>query len=581
MKTLLWSFLGTLLAILFLVLIVGGGLAIKTGGSPEVDKGDWLVIDLYGDLPEYAPPADPMSKIMGKGGQTLTGILDNLEKARHDERIAGVLFKIGPNGAGWASVEEIRGALFDLRATGKPAYAWSDNLGLKGLFLAGACDSVFMPPAADMSITGIQINSTHVRRTLEKLGIEPNIHKIKDYKSAAEVVTREDLSEAARENDLWIMEEFRRLLREAMERDRGITAETLNDIMERAVFLSEDAAEAGLLDGLLYYDELEELLATRYGEDDDGHLPTVASGEYAGVERKKLDLEGDETIAVVHAQGSIGGRKSRVDPLLGVLMGHESVVAQLRKAREDEDVAAIVFRVDSGGGDALTSDLIAHEVANCAAAKPTICSMVDVAASGGYHIAYVASKVVADAFTVTGSIGSISGKFNIRAFHEKLGITHDSIEMGPNANFWSGYENFSPEQWEKFTANHWRGFNHWLADVADKRGMTFEEAEKLAHGRVWTGTQAKENGLIDEVGGLDTAIAMAKEMAEISEDETVTVKHYPEEQGLMAMLTGGGDDVSLSDVANLIVYRWLREDLAETLRLVQGGILEQRVTAPQ
>ena len=581
MKTLLWSFLGTLLAILFLLIAITAGLAIKTGGSPDIDAGDWLVIDLYGDLPEYDPPADPVSKLMGGDGQTLTGILDNLEKARHDERIAGVLFKVGPNGAGWASVEEMRGALHALRDAGKPVYAWSDNLSLKDLFLASACDSIFMPPAADMSITGIQVNSTHVRRALDKLGIKPNLHKIKDYKSAAEVVMRENLSEAAKENDIWLLEEFRRLAREGLERDRGITADTLNGLMERAVFQSDDAAEAGLLDGLLYFDELEDLLAERHGEDDDEGLPTVASGEYSGVERKKLGLEGDETIAVVHAQGSIGGRESRVDPLLGVLMGHESVVAQLRKAREDEDVAAIVFRVDSGGGDALTSDLIAHEVANCAAAKPTICSMVDVAASGGYHIAYVASKVVADAFTVTGSIGSISGKFNIRGFHEKLGITHDSIEMGPNANFWSGYENFSPEQWEQFKAHHWRGFNHWLADVAEKRGMSFEEAELLAHGRVWTGTQALENGLIDAVGGLDAAIALAKEMAEIPADETATVKHFPEEQGLMAMITGGGDEMSLKNAANLIMYRWLREDLTETWRLVEGGILEQRVTAPR
>ncbi len=578
MKTLLLSFLGALLALIFIVLVIVAGVAIKTGGGPEVDKGDWLEIDLYGSLPEYDPPADPMSKLMGKGGQTLTGILDNLEKARVDDRITGVVFKIGPNGAGWASIEEMRGSLKALRAAGKPAYAWSDNLDLKGLFLAAACDSVFMLPAGDMSITGTQAKSTHVRRALDKLGIKPNLHKIKDYKSAAEVVMREDFSEPARENITWLVEELMRLSRDAFKQDRGLSEETLIAMMERALFSTEDAVAAGLIDGTLYYDELKALLAARYGgDDDDEHdLPTVSSGEYAEVERKKLDLDGDKTIAVIHAQGSIGGRKNRVDPLLGVMMGHESVVAQLKAAREDEDIAAIVFRVDSGGGESLTSDLIGHEVANCAAEKPTICSMVDVAASGGYHIAYVASKVVADAFTVTGSIGSISGKFNIKEFHEKLGITHDSIEFGPNADFWSSQSNFSPEQWELFKADHWRGFNHWLADVADKRGMSFEEAEKLAHGRVWTGTQALENGLIDAVGGLDAAIAMAKEMADIPADEQVTVKHFPEKQGLLAMLTGGGGDMSAA--ANWMVYRWLREDLAETWRLVEQGILEERVS---
>lgn len=579
MKTLLWSFLGTLLALIFLILAVAGGVAIKTGGGPDVDGGDWLVFDLYGGLPEYDPPSDPMSKILGEGGNTLTRVLENLEKARHDDRIDGVLFKIGPNGAGWASIEEIRHALLSFREAGKPAYAWSDNLDLKGLFLASACDSIFMPPAADMSITGVRMQSMHVRRALDKLGIKPNLHKIKDYKAAAELVMREDLSEAAKENRLWILNEFWRLATETFERDRGLDAAALEAQMELAVFPSDQAMAAGFIDGLLYYDELEALLADRYNEDDDEEedLSTVSEGEYAEVTRKDLKLEGDKVIAIVHAQGSIGGRKSRVDPLLGVMMGHESVVAQLKAAREDEDVAAIIFRVDSGGGESLTSDLIGHEVANCAAVKPTICSMVNVAASGGYHIAYVANKVVADALTITGSIGSISGKFNISEFHEKLGITHDSVEMGPNADFWSDQKDFSPEQWEIFKADHWRGFNHWLADVAEKRGMSFEEAEKLAHGRVWTGTQALENGLVDAVGGLDAAIALAKEMAGIPADEKVTLRHTPEEPGLFEMLTGGGD---LAAAANLIAYRWLREDLAETWRLVEGGILEQRVIAP-
>jgi protease IV len=580
MKTLLLSFLGALLALVFIVLVIAAGVAVKTGGGPEVDKGDWLEIDLYGSLPEYNPPADPMSKLMGKGGQTLTSILDNLEKARVDERITGVMLKIGPNGAGWGSLEEIRGALHALRAEGKPAFAWSDNLDLKGLFLAAACDSVFMIPAGDMSITGVQSQSTHVRRALDKLGIKPNLHKIKDYKSAAEVVMRENLSEPAKENTRWLIDEFWSLATAVLEKDRGLSEEALLAAMKRALFSTEEAVEMGLIDGTLYYDELTALLAGRFGGDDDDEnaLPTVSAGEYAKVERKKLDLDGDKIIAVIHAQGSIGGRKNRVDPLLGVMMGHESVSAQLKAAREDEDVAAIVFRVDSGGGESLASDLIGHEVANCAAEKPIICSMVDVAASGGYHIAYVASKVMADAFTVTGSIGSISGKFNISEFHEKLGLTHDSVEFGPNADFWSSQRDFSPEQWEAFKADHWRGFNHWLADVADKRGMSFEEAEKLAHGRVWTGSQALANGLIDAVGGLDTAIAMAKEMAEIPADEQVTVQHFPEEQGLLAMITGGGD---MSAAANWLVYRWLREDLAETWRLVEQGILEERVSVPR
>jgi protease-4 len=541
-----------------------------------VDDGDWLVVDLHGALPEYDPPADPMSKLLGGSPLTLTRALDSLEKAAHDERIAGVLLKIAPNGAGWASVEELRGAVADARKAGKPVYAWSDNYDLKGLFLASACDSIFVMPLSDLTLTGIRSQSLHVKRALDKLGIKPDLHRIKDYKAAAELLTREDLSEAAKENDRWIMDEFWRLAADTFQRERGVSEETMHGLMEDAVFLPQRVVEAGLIDELIYFDELEARLAARAGDEDD--LPTVAESAYAKVERKKLDLEGDKTIAVVHAQGNIGGRKNRVDPMLGVMMGHESVVAQLKAAREDEDVAAIIFRVDSGGGSVLTSNQIAHEVANCAAAKPTVCSMVDVAASGGYDIAYHASKLVADAFTVTGSIGSISGKFNVKAFHEKLGITHDHVDLGPNAGFWSDQMDFTPEQREKFVANHWAGYNAWVDSIAAARGMTHDEVAALGGGRVWTGTQALENGLIDAVGGLDAAIALAKEMAEIPADEQVTIRHIPKTPGLLAMLTGGGDKAA---AVNWLLYRWLHEDLAATWRLVADGAFADQVVAPR
>jgi len=261
-----------------------------------------------------------------------------------------------------------------------------------------------------------------------------------------------------------------------------------------------------------------------------------------------------------------------------VMMGHESVVADLRAAREDEDVVAIIFRVDSGGGESLASGFIRHEVGLCAAAKPTICSMVDVAASGGYMIAYHASALVADAFTVTGSIGSISGKMNVKGLHEKLGITHDAVEKGPNADFWSDQKDFSPEQWARFTEDHWRGFNEWLADVAAKRGMSFAAAESLAHGRVWTGTQALENGLVDAVGGFDAALALAREKAGLEPDAKVRLVHYPEAPGLLDFLQDG----NASGAVSWLAYRYLREDLAETLRLVEQGVLgEAAVTVPR
>jgi protease-4 len=330
--------------------------------------------------------------------------------------------------------------------------------------------------------------------------------------------------------------------------------------------------EAGLIDGVAYWSDLKARLK---GDRDD--FESVSQADYAKYEPKDVGLGGKKKIAVVHAYGMIGGRESRIDPGLGMIMGHETVTAQLRKAAEDDDVAAIVFRVDSNGGESLASDIIGHEVARIAETKPVIVSMIDVAASGGYSISYRATKMVADPMTITGSIGSITGKFNMRGMWNKLGVTFDSVEKGPNALLNSGVDDYTPEQREMVEANHWDGVNRWMADIAEHRGMSFEKLESLAHGRVWTGRQAKENGLIDEVGGLTRAVELAKEEAGVSADEAVTLDHYPKQRGLVAMITGGDSPTS---IASWLVYRFIHRDLAATIDLLTGGHLAVGPGAP-
>ncbi|MBN2170909.1 MAG: S49 family peptidase, partial [Candidatus Krumholzibacteriota bacterium] len=364
------------------------------------------------------------------------------------------------------------------------------------------------------------------------------------------------------ENEEWILADVWSELVDALREDRGLTETQVTALMEEAEFGAARAREAGLIDGILYWDEL----AARLKGEDDDELRTVSMGRYADVDFDDLDMTGKKKIAVVHAQGTIGGRQSGVNPLLGIMMGHESVCADLRRAREDEDVAAIVFRVNSGGGDALTSDLIGHEVEITAAEKPVVVSMVDVAASGGYHVAYRATRMLADGNTITGSIGSISGKFVMKGLYDKLGLTHSFVTRGPNALMWSSVLDFTDEQWEIHAERHWADFNDWLRDVAERRGMSFAEAEKLAHGRVWTGRQAAGNGLVDEVGGLDRAVALARELAEVPEKDKVTVVHYPVQKGLLESILSGEGDLTLA--ARALVYRMIREDVVETWNLV-------------
>ncbi len=563
MRTFVNSLLGALAAIVIVVLVVGGTAAVLASKKEPIEDNSWLVVKLQGDLPEYDPPGGIMSKITGEGGETLTRVLDNMRKARFDDRIEGVILKVGmESSTGGAGAQEIRAAIKRLQQSGKKVYGYAESFDEKDYHILAACDEILAPETAYISFTGYAANSLHVKNALEKLGISANIHKIKDYKGAAELVTRADMSEPVRQNRDWILSDFWDFVVRDLEADRGFDEAKVVELMEHAMFTAPQAKEAGLIDDMMYWDQLEEKLKA----EDDEKLLTVSQSRYAQVETSKLDLDGDKTIAIIHAQGLIAGRKSGVNPLLGVTMGHETIVEELRRAREDEDVAAIIFRVDSGGGEALSSDLMGHEVEITASEKPIIVSMVNVAASGGYHIAYRASKIVADEMTVTGSIGSISGKFNVKPMWEKVGVTHDVLTRGPNALLYSSWRDLTPEERARFEEDHWEGFNAWLRDIAEHRGKGFEEAEKLAHGRVWTGRQAKENGLIDEVGDLEFAVQLAKGLAEIPPEEKVTRAHYPKAKGLVESILSG----DMATAARWAVYRTIREDIAETWNLVQN-----------
>ncbi len=561
MKSFLKSFFASLLAIAVVIVVIAGVIASKASDKPEIEDGSWLVIDLYGGITEYSPPSNFIGEIVGGKGETLTRILCNLNKVCVDDRIEGVIFKMSAsNGAGRAMLEEMRGAIKKVQASGRKVYGYSDSMNRHTYYLAAACDSLFMPSTAYMNFLGYSVTTEHIKGALEKLHIKPNLHRIKDYKSAAEMIVREDMSKHSRENKEWMLEESWELYCTAREEDRGFTEEQIVAAMEKALFSIEDAVEDGFVDSMMYWDELVEMLK---GEEEE--LETVSQATYAKVEPKELGMGGDKKIAVVHAQGMIGGRKSKIDPMFGLLMGHESVNAQLRKARKDDDVVAVIFRVDSPGGESLASDMIGHEVAVTAKEKPVIVSMVDVAASGGYMISYRATKMIADEMTVTGSIGSINAKFNMTGFYEMLGITHDFASKGPRALMFSPFRDFTKEERKLFEAEHWRGFNQWLQDVADNRGMTFEEAEKLAHGRVWTGRQGMANGLIDGTGGLDSAIGMARELAGIDEDEKISIVHYPVPKSFFESLMSGG---GFSTAARYVVWRFIQDDVSETWDMV-------------
>ncbi len=561
------SVLLTLCTFIILAGLVAGGFWLHGKRGVKVDKGSWLVLDLYGALHEYHLPSGPLAMVTGGGDVTLQDMLDDLGKAALDDRIDGVIFKISSsNDAGWAKLQELRQAVDKVQAAGKPVYAWGDALDLRALYLAAGCNKVMMPTGGYFQFKGMGRKMPYLRGVLDKLGIIPHLHKIKDYKAAAELVMDKGMSEAVRENEGALLDDTWEMVLDAIGTERGLSRDKLLELMNYAEFTPTEAQQAGLIDECIYMQELTERLAG--DEAKDKRLKTIGAADYAQVSWKDVGLHTGQTIAVVHAQGNIGGRENRVDPVLGVMMGHDSIVRELQRCRYDDKVKAVVFRIDSGGGESLASDLMAHEVGKLAQVKPVVVSMVDVAGSGGYYIAYQATKLVADPLTVTGSIGSINGFFDMKGFYDKIGLTKDGLSKGPMAELGTDTREPTPEEWQRFTDAHWISYNEWLQDVAKHRGWTMDEARGYAYGRVFTGNQAMRIGMVDTVGNLDDAVALAAGLAGLDASEAPRVVHLPEKQDFLdsVLHQGNGVDDPVAMAVDAALYRQVHMRLQETLR---------------
>ncbi len=560
----------TLLSLVVTLAIVAGVVWLLLGRGPDVEDGSWLVLDLYGEVTEYDPPGGPVNQLLGGDPLTLQDMIDNLGKAAVDDRIAGVIFKLSStHDADLAKLQELRRAVDKVQAAGKPVHAWGDALDLRTLYLAAGCDDITMPAGGYFEFKGMTARSFHVRAMLDKLGIKPHLHRIKDYKSAAEMVMNTEMTGPAREQRTWLLEDIWNITVPTIAADRGLTERRAVELMGYAEFEPVEAAESGLIDRVSYWQEFED----RLRDPEDDVLPIVTHFEYAEVSWDDVTDDGEETVAVIHAQGNIGGRENGIDPVWGMMMGHETISRELRRCRLDDEVRAVVLRIDSGGGEALASDLIAHEVDLLARVKPVIVSMVDVAASGGYHIAYKATRMMAAPLTYTGSIGSINGIFNMKGFYDKIGISKDFVAKGPMARLGTDYRDPTEAEWDRHVDAHWKSYNAWLEDVAERRGLTFEQAETLAHGRVFTGRQALENGLIDAVGTFDDAVALAAELAEIEADTPLRIVHLPETRDLLASIfsDGPGVDTPVAAAVRSALYREVSREVRGSLDFLERG----------
>jgi protease-4 len=515
-----------LLLVLFL-LVLGAVLSGREGGTQSVHRHSALSLQLSGELVEY--PTLPVLPFVNEVPLSQTHVLECIERAGRDDKVDVVLLELDFPLLGWGMAWELRQALARFQETGKQVWARADLYDEVGLYLASGCDSVFLPPHGKVMLNGLAFGAMYYKGLFDKIGVRANVHRIGAYKSAAEPYSRSGMSGPARENAGWLLDALWTEFKTAVEHDRELGPGEIEAAIARGTLQPEEAVERRLVDGVR---QRQDLLA-RF-RDDDGTPRVISVESY-----RRLPGAGPRrghTLAVVHARGFILGGRNGFHPAVGTILGEASVVRDLESASRDDEVEAIVLRLDSPGGDILASDAIGHAVGRARARKPIVVSMVDVAASGGYMIAYRANRIVALPTTITGSIGSITGKLALRGLYDKLGLTKDFVTRGSYPFLYSDYHEWSAPEESLVVRQHWQDYRRWIEDIADRRAMTPAEVDSLGRGRVWSGGQARERALVDELGDLHHAVEVARGLAGVRAGESVRLVHYPKETGLLDVL---------------------------------------------
>jgi protease-4 len=561
--------IGGIFAVLILVAVIGVALLwIALGKSePSIRSNSVLVLRVAGSLPDYTPD-DPFKKFFGGPDQSLTGLVMQFKKAKVDKRIKAILLDVNMSGVGWGKAEEIRDAIADFRSSGKPVYAYLE-LGLnKEYYIATACDKIFVPPPGELFINGLAADVMFFRGSLDKLGIYPDIYQIGKYKSVGDMFTQKEMTDAHREYINSMLDDLFNRYINTIAQARRKTPEEVRTLIDNAPYDADQAKSVGLIDEAMYRDQVDNELKKLLGQKESDPLAAVRGVDYRDVSPESLGLNKGERIAVIYATGEIGSGSSQNSPSGDQSIGSDTVVKALNDAAADKSIKAIVLRVDSPGGSGLASDIIWRAVETANQKKPVVVSMSDVAASGGYYISASASKIIAQPSTITGSIGVVAGKPVMRGFYDWLGISNEYVLRGKTAGMFRETEKFSDEERAKF--EEWiktTYYGDFVPKVAKGRGKEPEFIDSVGQGRVWTGAQAKERSLVDEFGGLDKAIEVAKQLAKIPAEKGVerVILPYPT-TFLQQLLSSSGENSNTEVEQQRAVLAALPEDARRAFR---------------
>jgi len=545
------------LGLLIIGLVIGRIFAKK---QPEIASSSALVLSLQDDIPEAASVDVPIPFFQQRATPTVRDLWTSLHKAAKDDRIKALVLRPEGLEIGSAKLQEIHEQLMDFKRSGKPIYAFLQSPGSREYYLAAAADKVFLSPDDMLNVKGFRAEITYLKSALDKIGVNFQVDHIGAYKDAGDIFTRTNMSPETRDVLNSVLDQLYGDFCATVAQGRRKTPDEVKTLVDQGPFTASQAKASGLVDVIGYEDEVYSDLKKKTGLE----LRKLSIRTYS----RGVAVSGDR-IAVIVGEGEI--QHGTDNSIQTGTISYGDMRKIIREVREDGTIKGVILRVDSPGGDAVASDEILHEMKLLAAVKPVVISFSDLAASGGYYISMTGDPIVSYPNTITGSIGVVYARPNIQGLLSKIGVNADSVSRGRLAALDSLSEPLSDAGLQKLHEGLLETYNAFVSKVATARRKTFDQIQPLAQGHVWMGAQARQNGLVDELGGFDRSVALIRQKAHLPPSGETNLVLYPPKRSIWEMLSNISDD-SLADAASEAKLRKLIPGLPSRL-LLRGGIL--------
>ncbi len=545
--------------VLSIFILVGIGSKLSSEEKVVVEDKSVLKLDLNKPIQEIGVE-NPLADIGGPfaGNENVTGlkdIIDALKSAQKDSKIKGIYLKAEGPAAGWATLEEIRNQLLEFKKSKKFVVAYGESYSEKGYYLASVADKIYLNPAGGMEWNGMSAEYSFYKGTFDKLEIKPEVFRVGSFKSAIEMFSRENMSDSSKKQSAELIGAIYGNFLKNVSASRGVSVDRLKNFADSLTIENPEAAlKNKLVTNLGYWDEFETVIKKDLSIDADKNISYVGVEKYIKSDATPEDGDFNNRVAVLVAEGEINSGEGSSESI-----GSDDFVKELKKIRDNDKIKAIVIRINSPGGSALASDVMWREIQLTAKKKPVMASMSDVAASGGYYMAMGCDKIIAQPNTITGSIGIFGLIFNVKDFmNNKLGVTFDAVKTSEHADWPTATRDMTEFEKSMIQKSVHEGYEKFTAKAAAGRKMPVEKLRSLAQGRVWSGIEAKANGLVDELGGVDDAIKIAAKAAKLK-DGDYRVRYYPEkkkpfEELLAKMMDDSEEKVMDKNLGDLSSY---------------------------